>query len=196
MKLMKHGRCLSVIALAISLLLSPSLHAEDQAKSGFELVEELKAKAQETNRPVLVIVETATCGYCHRLNGILDSRRVSRILDKKIDIVGINAYAPDAHKATSKIKPMWGGVPRWWFMAPDGSCSVNSIHTDEKGKEGNMGLPVMEPEIDQFIAGVESVAELTPKEKKKLKREWMDATEHSRERILREREKEAKKAKS
>lgn len=192
MTTMKHGRYLIVIACSLVWSLSSTLWAEDQ--TAWEVLEELQANAKETNRPMLILIDNKNCGFCRRFNGILEQRRINRILDKKLDIVKLDSELPDVFKAMSEVKPLWGGFPMWWFVGVDGSCKVNSLYTTPEGEKTSMGIPTLESGIEQFISGVESVAELTPKERKKLKREWMEMTEHSRERILRKREEEAKEA--
>lgn len=120
------------------------------------LLSKAKAQAKMEHKQVLVIWHASWCGWCHKLDDMLESKEVGPTMSKGFVVVHLIVDEDPKHKADEnpgavELRKTLGGekagLPFYVVMDAKGKAVANSL--DEKGQ--NIGYPAAPQEIAHFM---------------------------------------------
>lgn len=118
-----------------------------------------KSEAARSGRNVLVIFHASWCGWCHKLDGVLESALIKPIIAKHFVTTHLTVMEDEKHKADENagggdlMKKEGGegkGIPFIYVMNPKGKTLINSLMGDGSVRT-NTGCPVEPNEIDHWM---------------------------------------------
>lgn len=165
-------------SLALLVLLSIATSAFSQApKSAADLIAQARKEAAISNKSVFVRFTASWCGWCHRMQGVLDTPAIKPIWDKYFVSVPIvvleNGEKEKLENAGGEalMEAQGGkgqGIPFFYFAnAKTGQTVVNSMMPAAEGKKAaNVGCPYAPEEIAYFMTVLAKAApSMTAKER-------------------------------
>jgi len=146
------GLGLFVAALALPAIASASTTSAKTLLSG------ASAKAAKEKKNVMVIFHASWCGWCHKLDDMLESRQFKSTFEKSYVITHIDVMEHDEKKVLENeggedLMTQLGatpkdGIPFFVMLKPDGT----KIGDSRLPNKANMGYPSEPQEVTAFMA--------------------------------------------
>jgi len=134
-----------------------------------EQLDDAKARAKAAEKNVLLVTGTDWCGWCRRLEALLENEIVKPLIEKNYIVVHVNEQKSVGAKSfrTDRAGKESRGVPWYAVVAPGGKVIATS---DLGGK--NTGYPASPREIEKFMRVIDETARhLDPQERVALEAE-------------------------
>lgn len=147
------------------------------------VVDQACKRAANEHKSVMLIYHASWCGWCKKLDSVLDKPAVKAIVDKYFVVTHLTVLESDAHKAEENpggmdmLKAQGGekaGLPFIVMLDGKGKMTINSIMKVD-GKEANTGCPYEPQEIEHFMKMVRTAAPKITKEEAKILTENFEA---------------------
>lgn len=149
-----------ISALILSAVVLANAQTPPSAKS---VVEDAQNKAAKSKKAVFVSFHASWCGWCHRMEDVLNEKPVKAVMDKYFvpaslvvleskDKKDLENKGSDEYLEKSGGKDQ--GIPYFYFTDAKGKLIINS--KDEKGN--NVGCPYAPAELAHFLKMLKSAA--------------------------------------
>ncbi|MGV3765059.1 MAG: thioredoxin family protein [Chitinophagaceae bacterium] len=157
-------------SLAILLLTTAILHA--QPPSATEILNEARTAAAKEKKKVFIIFHASWCGWCHKMDTILQSPAVAPVFNKyyitrhitvlesdnkkNLENPGGKAFMDEYHGGNS-------GIPYWLVFDEKGTLLADARIRKEGSNEpgSNSGCPATKEEIDYFTRTLRATSGIT-----------------------------------
>jgi hypothetical protein len=142
--------------IAIALLAAIPLASLAATPSSAEVMSKARAKAKQEHKNVLVIFHASWCGWCHKLDDMLESKDAGAAMKKAYVIVHLTVDEakdkkdlenPGASEYRNVLGGATAGLPFFAVVSPTGQVLGDSMAP----KTGNTGYPAAPHEIDYFM---------------------------------------------
>ena len=163
---MKVLRLLGLLAMATTVWAAP---AQPSAR---ELMQAAEMKAGREHKHVLLIFHASWCGWCHKLDDLLNSSDFKAGFDKSYVIVHVTVQEDKAHLADENpggaelldsLGGKDGGIPFFAFFNPHGAKLGDSLAPK------NIGYPSDPKEVDHFMGLMRATSHMTQAEQTALR---------------------------
>ena len=165
-------------SLVLSLGLLTGAFAQEQAKPASVIMDEAYAQAARENKKVFVIFHASWCGWCHRMDSLMNVPETKPLFDGNFVIKHLvvqeapakkNLENPGADQLMKKYNGAGTGIPYWLIFNEKGKLIADSRmpSTDKKtGKKirANTGCPANPDEVDYFIGLLKKTTKLNEPE--------------------------------
>lgn len=137
-------------------LLTTSAFAQEAPKPAREILDASVKQAQSTDKTVFVIFHASWCGWCKRLDAVLNDAAVKPIIDANYVVSHLVVLESKDKKELENpggaevLKELGGeksGLPFYAFIDIKGKMIVNS---NAMPKEQNIGYPAEKEEMEAF----------------------------------------------
>jgi len=146
---------------AIFLVAAACLAAADTPQPADQVLAAAESAAGAQHKNVWVIFGASWCGWCHKLDALIDSPDVGPLLQQRFVIAHVtvdehgnkaNLDSPGGDQLRKRLGGGdSGGLPFFAFVDPAGQVLVNS-NRPVPGKPGeNVGFPSAPEEVDWFM---------------------------------------------
>ncbi len=126
------------------------------------ILKDVRAKAASENKAVFVRFTASWCGWCHRMQDVLDKPEVKKVWDKYFVSTPIVVLEngekeklenPGGEKLLESVGGKNQGIPFFYFAdAKSGKMIVNSLMPAAEGKKAsNVGCPYEPSEVVFFM---------------------------------------------
>lgn len=155
---MKALRLLGLLALVTTALAAPTPPAAGT------LLKSAEVRAGREHKNVLLIFHASWCGWCHKLDDLLNSAEFKAAFDKSYVIVHVTVQEDAAHKADENpegdalldsLGGKGGGIPFFAFFDPKGTTLGNSLAPT------NIGYPSAPNEVTHFMGLIKTTSHMT-----------------------------------
>jgi thioredoxin-related protein len=154
--------------LVFSLLLSVGLLAgttvQAKVQPAGKIMKKAYAEAAKENKKVMVIFHASWCGWCHRMDSIMNMPETKPFFDNNFVIRHLVVQEakdkkalenPGAAEMMAKYNGTGSGIPYWLIFDAKGNLLADSRMPgkDRAGKAimANIGCPAQPEEVDFFI---------------------------------------------
>ncbi len=157
-----------------------SVSAFAQVPSAKDAVDVARAKAGKEGKAVFVRFTASWCGWCHRMQSVLDKPEVKAVWDKYFVSTPIVVLEQGENEKLENaggeelMKSVGGenqGIPFFYFVdAKSGKMIINSLIPAETGKKPqNVGCPYQPEEVAFFMTLLKKAApKMTDAERKTI----------------------------
>src|SRR5579862_8782856 len=163
---MKAFRLLGLLALVTTVWAAPVPPAAES------LLKTAEVKAGREHKNVLLIFHASWCGWCHKLDDLLNSAEFKGAFDKSYEIVHVTVQENPAHKADENpggealldsLGGKNGGIPFFAIFNPRGAKLGDSLAPT------NIGYPSEPNEVSHFMGLIGSTSHFTVAEQAALR---------------------------
>lgn len=154
-----------VFSLLLSLGMISGAFAQEKVLPASEIMDDAYAQAARENKKVFVMFHASWCGWCHRMDSLMNAPETKALFDENFVIRhlvtgerGAKKYLdnPGAAEMMKKYNGENQGIPYWLIFSEKGKLLGDSRMpaTDPKtGKKikANTGCPADPREVDYFI---------------------------------------------
>jgi len=162
-----------VFSLLLSLCLIGGVMAQEPLPAK-KIMKDAYDQATKENKQVMVIFHASWCGWCHRMDSIMNMPTVKPMFDKYFVIKHIvvlesakkkNLENPGGDQLMKKFNGAGSGIPYWVILDAKGKILGDSrMPTKNKaGKDikSNVGCPAQPNEIEYFIGLLKKTTSLS-----------------------------------
>jgi len=148
---------LGVKLISTALLALSATAALADAPTADSLLAKANVQAKKEKKNVLVIFHASWCGWCHKLDNMLESKEVGPTMSKAYVVVHLVIDESPQHKAEEnagadkiriKLEGEKAGLPFYAVLTPAGKKLGTSIAPGT----GNIGYPAAPNEIAHFMS--------------------------------------------
>lgn len=169
---MKH-----LFIILVSLGLSLATVAQDTPQPASAIFSEACSVAGQEGKLVFIMFHASWCGWCHRMDTIMNLPELKPLFDKNFVIRHLvvlegekkkHLENPGAADMMSKYNGAGQGIPFWLIFSPNGKLLADS-RMPSKNKEGkkilaNVGCPAQPEEVKYFTKVLKKHTSLGEKE--------------------------------
>ncbi len=155
-----------ISSLLLSLALFTSALAQDKPKSANTIMEDAYVTAAKENKKVFVIFHASWCGWCHRMDSLMNMPETKAFFDDNFVIRHLvvmeakdkkNLENPGADAMMETYNGKGSGIPYWLIFNAKGKILADSRMPSIDKKTGkkikaNVGCPANPDEVDFFIS--------------------------------------------
>lgn len=154
-----------VFSLLLSLGLVTGPFAYAKVLPANKIMNKAYAQAAKENKKVMVIFHASWCGWCHRMDSIMNMPETKPFFDKNFVIKHLvvmeakdkkNLENPGAREMMTKYNGAGTGIPYWLIFDAKGNLLADSRmpSKDKSGKAilANVGCPAQPDEVSYFIS--------------------------------------------
>ncbi len=163
----------ALFTLTFLLLATTLIHA--QPPSATDVLKEARVAAAKEKKKVFIIFHASWCGWCHKMDTILQSADVAPIFNKyyltrhitvlesegkkNLENPGGKAFLDQYHGGNS-------GIPYWLVFDEKGTLLADARIRKEGSEEpgSNSGCPATKEEIDYFTRTLRATSQITAAE--------------------------------
>ncbi len=150
----------SILMAVICMFMAASIIAQTEKPLPAEKIMAASyAKAKETGKNVFLIFHATWCGWCTRLDKVMQSEELKKIFEDNFIITHLDVGENDIDKiekienpgGNALMKELGGeksGLPFYSFLDKEGKTLANSNVME---KDGNIGYPGILEEINAFM---------------------------------------------
>jgi thiol:disulfide interchange protein len=157
--------CAAVALLAVAGSALPA-HADGAPKPAAEIMAAAKATSAKTHKPVLVIFHATWCGWCKKLEAVMDKPQFKKMFENNYVLVNLDVMENDPAKIKGFENPggkelmgtlggAQSGLPFYAFLDAKGKKLGDS---NVMPKNQNIGYPGEPAEIDAFMELIKKTA--------------------------------------
>lgn len=142
-----------------------------------KIMKDAYTQASKENKHVMVIFHASWCGWCHRMDSIMNMPETKPLFDKNFVIRHLvvleskakkNLENPGADQLMKKYNGAGSGIPYWLIFDAKGNLTGDSRmpSKDKTGKAilSNVGCPAQPEEVEYFISLLKKSTSLTDPE--------------------------------
>ncbi|HEY2721205.1 MAG TPA: thioredoxin family protein [Chitinophagaceae bacterium] len=168
---MKYG---SLLFLAIFLLATRPLHAQEGPLSADAILQDAMQQAGREKKNVIIIFHASWCGWCHKMDSSINDKTCKRFFEDNYVIRHLvvdeskdkkNQENPGANELRAKYHGDDEGIPFWLVFDKDGNLLADSqirpAGANAGSKGDNIGCPAAEKEVDYFIEVLKKTSRIT-----------------------------------
>ena len=168
----------SVLISLVSLLLFNGIMAQDTPPSAQAIMDAACKKAAAENKNVCIIFHASWCGWCHRMDSIMNMPECKPLFDANwvTDHMVVQEHKPELKKLENpggqefmdKYNGKNQGIPFWLVFNAQGELLADSRMPakDKTGKDilANCGCPAQPDEVTFFVDVLKKTTRLTQPE--------------------------------
>jgi thioredoxin-related protein len=153
-----------ILIVSIFLLLLVTAFAQ-QPPSADSVLKEASQIAAKENKNVFIIFHASWCGWCHRMDSIMNNQACRKFFDDHYVVRHLvvfesdrkkNLENPGAVELLTKYKAEKQGIPFWLIYDAKGN-----LLADSQSKPGeNTGCPATREEVDHFLKVLQKTSPL------------------------------------
>jgi thioredoxin-related protein len=146
------------------LLLLVAAYAQ-QPPSADAVLKEASQVAAKENKNVFIIFHASWCGWCHRMDSIMNNQACKKFFDDNYVVRHLVVFESDSKKKLEnpgavdllkKYNADKQGIPFWLIYDPQGN-----LVADSQSKPGeNTGCPATREEVDHFLKVLQKTSPL------------------------------------
>jgi len=154
-----------LLSVLLSLGLMTGALAQQQPLPATKVLDQACAQAAKENKKVMIIFHASWCGWCHRMDSIMNMPETRAFFTDNFVIEHLvvmeskgkeNLENPGSADMMKKYNGAGTGIPYWLIFSSKGKLLADSRmpSTDKKtGKKikANVGCPAQADEVDYFI---------------------------------------------
>lgn len=139
-----------------SLVLIAAISWAQQPIAADSVLKEASQVAAKENKNVFIIFHASWCGWCHRMDSIMNNQAVKKFFDDHYVVRHLVVFETGQHKdlenpgaveLLKKYNAEKQGIPFWLIYDPRGN-----LLADSQSKPGeNTGCPATREEVDHFL---------------------------------------------
>ncbi len=165
--------------LIIIALFQQGLIAQEPAVSAEKIMEAALQEAAKTNKKIFVMFHASWCGWCKRMDKLMNDPSCKPFFDKSYVVTHIDVDEMPAKKelensGADDIRKKYGvskedGLPTWLVLDKNGKLLADSKFTTDnsEGKAGaNIGCPNKPEEVKHFINVLKKTTSLSSESEK------------------------------
>ncbi|MGB7758595.1 MAG: thioredoxin family protein [Bryobacteraceae bacterium] len=175
----------AMFRLAIGLLASFLLLAEETPPPASVVMESARTAASAQHKSIFLVFHASWCGYCRKLDQFIETAEIKPIIDKyfvqaRLTVQEQGAKKPLNNPGGDEVMAGAGGkdagLPFFAFLNEAGETIVNSIWPGEGKAAGrNIGHPVQPQEVDWFPVMVKKAAPAMSPDEARILENWLRA---------------------
>lgn len=163
---MKAHRLVGLAALLTTALAAPT------PPSAQAMLKAAEVKAGHGHKNVLLIFHASWCGWCHKLDDLLNSEQFKSAFDGSYVIVHVTVLENESHKADenpggddllNSLGGKDGGIPFFAIFSPQGTKLGDSLAPK------NIGYPSEPAEVDHFMGLMKTTSHMSAKQQAALR---------------------------
>jgi thioredoxin-related protein len=148
-----------------SLLLVMATAVAQQPLSADSILKEASQLAAKENKKVFIIFHASWCGWCHRMDSIMNNQACKKFFDDNYVVRHLVVFEsqkykdqenPGALELLKQYKAEKQGIPFWLIYDAKGN-----LLADSQSKPGeNTGCPATREEVDHFLKVLQKTSPL------------------------------------
>jgi thioredoxin-related protein len=148
-----------------SLLLGMATAVAQQPLSADSILKEASHVAAKENKNVFIIFHASWCGWCHRMDSIMNNQACKKFFDDNYVVRHLVVFEsqkykgrenPGALELLQQYKAEKQGIPFWLIYDAKGN-----LLADSQSKPGeNTGCPATREEVDHFLKVLQKTSPL------------------------------------
>lgn len=159
-----HSYMRRLLIMNILLLLMVSAFAQ-QPPSADAVLKEASQAALKENKKVFIIFHASWCGWCHRMDSIMNNKACKKFFDDNYVVRHLvvfesdnkkNLENPGAVDLLKKYKADKQGIPFWLIYDAQGNLLADS----QSSPGENTGCPATREEVDYFLKVLQKTSPL------------------------------------
>ncbi|MFA5815536.1 MAG: thioredoxin family protein [Bacteroidales bacterium] len=155
----------AVFTLILSLNLMTGAFAQEKPLPAAKIMDDAYAQASKENKKVFIIFHASWCGWCHRMDSLMNVPETKAFFDNNFVIKHLvvqeaknkkNLENPGADEMMKKYHGAGTGIPYWLIFDVKGKLLADSRMPAKDKKTGkkikaNVGCPANPDEVEYFI---------------------------------------------
>ena len=163
MKKMLLRLIIGIAAFLVGVLVNPAI-AQQSPKPAIEILKEASLQASTENKKVFIIFQASWCGWCHRMDSIMNSPTCKELFSDNYVVRHLVVLEPPAKKnlenpgamdLLKKYNANKHGIPFWLIFDIAGNLLADSqVRPDGAGFDTpgeNTGCPATQKEVNFFV---------------------------------------------
>jgi thioredoxin-related protein len=159
-------------SLFIFLFFAATIHAQSTIPSAENVIHAAIQRAGQEHKKVFIIFHASWCGWCHRMDSLMNSEACKALFDKNYVIEHLTVMESEGKKglenpgASDLLKKLHGGdsIPFWVVFDEKGNPLADCLMKPEDAKPDvtgdNIGCPSTKDEVAYFVKVLKKTSSL------------------------------------